>query len=182
MADYPRYQENPDYCEHKTLIFALDNKNEWWCQDCRKENPQRRAAIDGNKLGVHLSHCNFGENKCVCKYGDPNCPALTEAWSWVGNRLSDGERAREERDRAYAELRKGMGQFNALEREFFALEDKFLTACRLLNKYGGFPALEELLKYSPAKQREADDREEDDEGSPEKGCGGECGCNRYGGG
>ena len=37
-------------------------------------------------LGVHLSHCNFGENAGGCKYGDPDCPALA-GWSWFGRAL-----------------------------------------------------------------------------------------------
>lgn len=44
-----------------------------------------------HKLGVHLSHCNFGENAGHCKYGDDDCPALTESWSWFGNALQRAE-------------------------------------------------------------------------------------------
>ncbi len=43
-------------------------------------------------LGVHLSHCNFGENVNCCKYGDEDCPALTHGWSWFGNHLQRSER------------------------------------------------------------------------------------------
>ena len=39
-------------------------------------------------FGVHLSNCNFGENAETCKYGDENCPALTESWSWFGKSLA----------------------------------------------------------------------------------------------
>ena len=28
------------------------------------------------KKGVHLRHCNQGENLGICKYGEKNCPAL----------------------------------------------------------------------------------------------------------
>lgn len=38
---------------------------------------------------VHIQHCNFGENYEVCKYGEENCPALSESWSWFGKRLED---------------------------------------------------------------------------------------------
>jgi hypothetical protein len=38
------------------------------------------AAIEAtNKLyEVHISHCNLGEYKGVCKYGADDCPALKE--------------------------------------------------------------------------------------------------------
>jgi hypothetical protein len=39
------------------------------------------------RLGTHLSHCNFGEYPGVCKYGDEDCPALTESWSWFGQNM-----------------------------------------------------------------------------------------------
>ncbi len=41
------------------------------------------------KLGVHLSHCNFGEHAGTCKYGeDDDCPALSESWRWMGNAIN----------------------------------------------------------------------------------------------
>jgi hypothetical protein len=50
------------------------------------------AAVESEmrNLGVHLSHCNFGENAGGCKYGDPDCPALA-GWAWFGRAL-DRER------------------------------------------------------------------------------------------
>lgn len=38
------------------------------------------------KFGVHLSHCNFGENVGTCKYGDDDCPSL-HGWRWFGDML-----------------------------------------------------------------------------------------------
>lgn len=61
------------------------------------------AAHHAQQLGVHLSHCNFGENAGDCKYGeDETCPALTEAWSWFGagmQRLAAERPARLEAER-----------------------------------------------------------------------------------
>jgi hypothetical protein len=43
--------------------------------------------------GAHLSHCNFGEHADSCKYGEHDtCPALSEAWSWLGKNLQRLER------------------------------------------------------------------------------------------
>lgn len=39
------------------------------------------------KFAIHMSHCNFGEHSGECKYGDDDCPALTESWSWFGRAL-----------------------------------------------------------------------------------------------
>jgi hypothetical protein len=49
--------------------------------------PERPASDHDRHLGTHLSHCNFGENSGQCKYGESDCPALTEGWSWFGNSL-----------------------------------------------------------------------------------------------
>jgi hypothetical protein len=51
-----------------------------------------------NNMSVHLSHCNFGEHKNSCKYGENNCPALSDAWSWFGNNLQEAERLRVKND------------------------------------------------------------------------------------
>lgn len=54
-----------------------------------------RAAVSA-KLGVHLSHCNFGEHAGCCKYGeDKDCPALSDGWSWFGKNLQTADRLRE---------------------------------------------------------------------------------------
>jgi ribosomal protein L37AE/L43A len=45
-----------------------------------------------DKFGVHLQHCNFGEHAGSCKYGDEDCPALSESWSWFGERLQQIQR------------------------------------------------------------------------------------------
>jgi len=45
------------------------------------------APREHPQLGVHLQHCNFGEYPNECKYGDEDCPALTESWSWFGRAL-----------------------------------------------------------------------------------------------
>lgn len=48
-----------------------------------------------HNLGTHLSHCNFGEYKGMCKYGDEeDCPALSEEWGWFGKNLQENERLR----------------------------------------------------------------------------------------
>lgn len=49
------------------------------CEGCE---PMRR-------MGVHLQHCNFGENEGSCKYGDDDCPALTPDWSWLGQHIEE---------------------------------------------------------------------------------------------
>jgi Zn finger protein HypA/HybF involved in hydrogenase expression len=54
---------------------------------------QAEAAPEAlRELSVHLSHCNFGENAGACKYGDENCPALTERWRWFGDYLQRADR------------------------------------------------------------------------------------------
>ena len=40
------------------------------------------------EFGTHLSPCNFGEWAGVCKYGNDDCPALSESWSWIGNAIN----------------------------------------------------------------------------------------------
>jgi hypothetical protein len=70
------------------------------------------AAIleyDGlQKLGVHLSHCNFGENAGACKYGEDDCPALTDSWEWLGLAL---QRVRDCEDCGATMNHRGLGQF-----------------------------------------------------------------------
>ncbi len=34
--------------------------------------------VNDDNIGVHMSHCNQGEYKGSCKYGDDNCPALKD--------------------------------------------------------------------------------------------------------
>jgi hypothetical protein len=43
-------------------------------------------------LGVHLSHCNFGEEAGQCKYGDEDCPAMSQSWKWFGDALTNAEK------------------------------------------------------------------------------------------
>ncbi len=33
---------------------------------------------ENGNIGVHMSHCNQGEYEGSCKYGDTDCPALTD--------------------------------------------------------------------------------------------------------
>src|SRR4051812_41626201 len=48
-----------------------------------------QSWLDNQRFGTHLSHCNFGENAGVCKYGeDDKCPALSENWKWFGQALT----------------------------------------------------------------------------------------------
>jgi hypothetical protein len=35
------------------------------------------TRIKPDPIGVHLSHCDQGEYLGVCKYGDPDCPAIS---------------------------------------------------------------------------------------------------------
>lgn len=58
-----------------------------------------------NKLGLHLSHCNFGENAGQCKYGEDDCPALSESWSWLGNSLQQLARIKDSNEQRRNELR-----------------------------------------------------------------------------
>ncbi len=64
-------------------------------------------------LGVHLSHCNFGEYQNSCKYGeDEDCPALSESWSWFGKNMQKLEEYRNrlrQIDDAEYERRKTLG-------------------------------------------------------------------------
>ncbi len=53
------------------------------------------------ELGVHLSHCNFGEHAGTCKYCDDNCPALSEEWRWIGNAIN-----------RYSELRENLNELD----------------------------------------------------------------------
>ena len=57
-----------------------------------------------DKLGIHLSHCNIGEQYDNCKYGDENCPALTSEWSWIGERMHVAELAIKRADDALKHL------------------------------------------------------------------------------
>jgi len=41
-------------------------------------------------FATHLSHCNMGEHAGRCKYGKDDCPALTEAWCWLGQAIDRG--------------------------------------------------------------------------------------------
>jgi hypothetical protein len=64
-------------------------------QRCAK--PETTNGQADSFLGVHLSHCNFGENSGVCKYGeDEICPALTEAWDWLGKAVDKSNRPAKE--------------------------------------------------------------------------------------
>lgn len=56
-------------------------------------------------LGVHLSHCNFGENANQCKYGEDDCPALSESWSWLGKALQQLARIKDSNEQRRRELR-----------------------------------------------------------------------------
>lgn len=51
---------------------------------------QQRAEQQLHDLGRHLSHCNFGEHAGQCKYGQTDCPALTEQWRWLGPAIDRG--------------------------------------------------------------------------------------------
>lgn len=54
------------------------------------------VAKKARRLGVHLSHCNFGENAGHCKYGDEDCPACSQDWAWFGDALECGETYKQE--------------------------------------------------------------------------------------
>jgi hypothetical protein len=57
-----------------------------------------KQAEENRRLGVHLSHCNFGEYPNSCKYGEDNCPALSEGWSWLGKALQRAAAIRERQE------------------------------------------------------------------------------------
>ncbi len=54
--------------------------------------PPAEPSEEMRRLGVHLSHCNFGEQPNACKYGEDDCPALTEDWSWFGKWLQRADK------------------------------------------------------------------------------------------
>jgi regulator of replication initiation timing len=71
---------------------------------------QVQAERDAARFGVHLRHCNHGEWAGVCKYGNADCPMLTEDWAWVGRHIdrsmgAEQEVARLTGDKAAAEKR-----------------------------------------------------------------------------
>lgn len=82
------------------------------------------------KLGIHLSHCNFGEHIGSCKYGNADCPALTNEWSWFGLALQKNNRVVKE---LHAWLDKFAGNAvahymaNALWQEISAIVAKYDT-------------------------------------------------------
>lgn len=105
------------------------------------------------KLGVHLSHCNQGEYEGECKYGNNDCLALSESWSWFGDELKrrdieiaalrtrlevspdhpyDGIACRDEtirqQDILIAELRAATCKASLLDRDTLLSEDMSLEA------------------------------------------------------
>lgn len=60
--------------------------------------PDEAQQKANHRLGVHLSHCNFGEYENRCKYcEDETCPALEESWSWIGKAIQERDRLRDNR-------------------------------------------------------------------------------------
>jgi hypothetical protein len=53
--------------------------------------PSKKASLSN-----HLSHCNFGENVNSCKYGEDDCPSLTDEWAWFGNIIQESDRLRDQ--------------------------------------------------------------------------------------
>ena len=55
---------------------------------------ERDTEVDAamRQLGMHLSHCNFGEHVGACKYGDADCPALA-GWAWFGRAINRNQRS-----------------------------------------------------------------------------------------
>lgn len=68
----------------RMVKFYKDQQERLKKVELERVKEERDAA---KKLDVHLSHCNFGENVNACKYGQDNCPALSEEWSWLGKAL-----------------------------------------------------------------------------------------------
>lgn len=54
-----------------------------------------KAVTAHNQFLTHLTHCNSGEHPDTCKYGDDDCPALTEQWRWLGKALDQAQRVRD---------------------------------------------------------------------------------------
>lgn len=52
--------------------------------DARLADRVAAVLVAHHTLGVHLQHCNAGEYRGGCKYGDADCPALADTWSWIG--------------------------------------------------------------------------------------------------
>jgi len=93
---------------HEKLIEAKKNEAVCHCGALFSEHTQsdnhgpvamEHPCPNEEKLrhfGTHLSHCNFGENSGFCKYGEDDCPALSESWSWVGKAIDRGGKLRDE--------------------------------------------------------------------------------------
>jgi hypothetical protein len=80
------------------------------------------------RLGVHLSHCNFGEQPNACKYGDDDCPALTEGWSWFGKALQRADRRQVEADQREQRVRELIAKWRA-NAETFGRHNGSYSAC-----------------------------------------------------
>jgi hypothetical protein len=62
----------------------------------------------------------------ICKYGDDDCPALSEEWDWLGKAISRGEscaqRERERLEKALADIDGNQGS-TTLGRALYAYDD-----------------------------------------------------------
>lgn len=68
----------------------------WYPPEVTPLTPDEEQQKANRRLGVHLSHCNFGEYANRCKYGeDADCPALSESWSWFGKIVQERDRLRD---------------------------------------------------------------------------------------
>lgn len=85
----------------RMVKFYKDQQERLKKVELERVKEERDAA---KKLGVHLSHCNFGENVNACKYGQDNCPALSEEWSWLGKALEQRANLQAELERVRGEL------------------------------------------------------------------------------
>lgn len=74
------------------LVALLDDTaHALYAETEAARSAQQRAEQQLHDLGLHLSHCNFGENSGCCKYGPEDaCPALTEQWRWLGQAIDRG--------------------------------------------------------------------------------------------
>ena len=88
MSQYPalakliatvRERANKGRCPCRILSLG----DECPCDLCLADAARAELAR-AEGLGTHLSHCNHGEQVNDCKYGELDCPALSEEWRWFG--------------------------------------------------------------------------------------------------